>query len=330
MRYVLQGSVRKSGGRLRISAQLIEAETGHHLWADRFDGDLDALFDMQDRITETVVGLLDPSLRKAEIERAKRKPHGSLDAYDLYLRALPEYHAMSEAGSREAQALLRRALALDPHFPLAKSLFAACQVRREAEGWATPGDREEAIRLAREGLAEMPDEPTVLAQCALAIGYLAYAHDEAQAAIARALALYPNSSLVEGSAGLVRLYGCHPEPAIRHFEQAMRLSPLDPWMGTFLMGTAFAHQMAGRLTEAITFGQAATRASPQFGAPRRVVVASLAMLGRMDEAREAAEERRRMCPGAYRVFAERVRAQNPDKAYADRIIAAYRAVGLPE
>ncbi|MBR0673391.1 TIR domain-containing protein [Neoroseomonas soli] len=330
VRYILQGSVRKSGGRVRISGQLIEAETGHHLWADRFDGDLDAIFDLQDRITEAVVGLLDPSLRKAEIERARRKPPSSLDAYDLYLRALPAYHAMSEAGTTEAQELLRRALALCPQFALAKSLFAACQVRREAEGWARPGEREEAIRLAREGIAATPDEPTVLAQGALAIAYLAYGHDEALAAIERALALCPNCALVEGSAGFVHLYGCRPEPAIRHFEHAMRLSPLDPWMGSFLMGIAFAHQMAGRLEEAIAFGQSAIRASPHFGAPRRVVVASLALLGRMEEAREAAEELRRMSPGAYRVFAARVQAQNPDKAYAERIIRAYRAVGFPE
>lgn len=330
VRYLLQGSTRKSGNRVRISGQLIEAETGHHLWVDRFEGDIHSIFDLQDRITEAVVGILEPSLRSAEIERARRKPPESLDAYDLYLRALPEYHAMTEAGSTAAQALLRKALSINPCFALAKSLFAASQVRREAEGWAKAGEREEAIRLAQEGLAELPADPTVLAQGALAIAYLAYAHDEALAAIERAVALCPNSALVEGSAGLVHLYGCRPEPAIRHFEHAMRLSPLDPWMGSFLMGIAFAHQMAGRLEDAIAFGQAAIRASPRFGAPRRVVVASLAMLGRMEEARQAAEELRRTTPAAYRVFAERVYAQNPDKAYADRIIRAYRAVGFPE
>lgn len=330
VRYILQGSVRKGGNRVRISGQLVEAETGHHLWADRFDSTLDTILELQDRVTEAVVGVLEPSLRSAEIERARRKPPASLDAYDLYLRALPEYHSMTEDGSARAQSLLRRALALNPGYALAKSLFAACQVRREAEGWAKPGEREEAIRLAREGLAEMPNEPIVLAQGALAIAYLAYAHDAARAAIERALALCPNSSLVEGSAGLVHLYACRPEPAIRHLEHAMRLSPLDPWEGSFLMGIAFAHQMAGRLEDAIAFGQAAIHASPHFGAPRRVVVASLALLGRMDEAREAAEELRRMTPAAYHVFAERVYAQNPDKAYAERIIRAYRAVGFPE
>lgn len=330
VRYLLQGSVRRSGSQVRISGQLIEAETGHHLWVDRFNGDMHSIFDLQDRITEAVVGTLEPSLRNAEIERARRKPPASLDAYDHYLRALPEYHAMTEAGSAAAHDLLRKALSINPRFALAKSLFAACQVRREAEGWARGGEREEAIRLAREGVADLPGDPTVLAQGALAIAYLAYAHDEALAMIERAVALCPNSALVEGSAGLVHLYGCRPEPAIRHFEHAMRLSPLDPWMGSFLMGIAFAHQMAGRLEDAIALGQAAIRASPRFGAPRRVVVASLAMLGRMDEARQAAEELRRVTPAAYRVFAERVYAQNPDKAYAERIIRAYRAVGFPE
>jgi TolB-like protein/DNA-binding SARP family transcriptional activator len=330
VRYILQGSVRKSSNRVRISSQLVEAESRYHLWADRFTGDLQAIFDLQDRITEAVVGQLEPSLRSAEIERARRKSPGSLDAYDLYLRALPEYHAMTEPGSTAAQALLRQALYIEPRFAFAKSLFAACQVRREAEGWAKPGEREEAAVLARQGLIEMPREPTVLAQGALAIAYLAHAHEEAQEKIMQALALCPNSPLVEGNAGLVYMYGCLPDLAILHFEHAMRLSPLDPSFGSFLMGIAFAHQMAERLEKAIEFGRAAIRASPQFGAPRRVVVSSLAMLGRMEEARQAAEELRRTTPAAYRVFAQRLYERNPDKAYAERIIQAYRAVGFPE
>jgi adenylate cyclase len=175
-----------------------------------------------------------------------------------------------------------------------------------------------------------PGDPTVLTQCALAMAYLDHAHGEAQAMIARAVAMCPNSALVEGGAGLVYVYGCQPEPAIRHLERAIRLSPLDPWMGSFLLGIAIAHQIAGRLDEALDVGRAALRTAPQFGALHRLMVATLAMLGRLDEARQAAEELRRVAPAAYHVFADRIYARNPDKAFATRLIEAYRAAGLPE
>ncbi|WP_137128339.1 TIR domain-containing protein [Roseomonas sp. HF4] len=330
VRYALEGSVRKAGRQLRISGRLIEAETGHAIWADRFDGDMERIFDLQDRVTQAVAGALDPTLRNAEIDRARAKPPKSLDAYDLYLRALPHYHFMSEGGTTEAQSLLRRAFKASPDFALAKSLFAACQVRRQGEGWAKPGETQEALRLAREAAATALGDPTVLSQCAVAVSYLDYAHGEAQSLIDKALSICPNSALVEGAAGLVHVYACRPEPAIRHLQHAMRLSPLDPWTSTFLMGIATAHQMAGRLEEALATAQASVHASPTFGAPRRLIVATLVMLGRIADAQAAAEELRIVSPSAYHVFADRVYARNPDKAFATRLIDAYRAAGMPE
>ncbi len=135
---------------------------------------------------------------------------------------------------------------------------------------------------------------------------------------------------MEGAAGLVHVYACQPEPAIAHLERAMRLSPLDPWKGTFLMGIATAHQIAGRLDQALATAEASIHASPHFGAPRRLVVATLAMMGRIAEARKAAEELGRLVPSACHVFADRVMARNPDKAFATRLVEAYRAAGMPE
>jgi len=151
VRYVLEGSVRRAGGRVRITGQLVEAETGHHVWADRFDGELADVFGLQDRVTEAVTGAVEPNLRAAEVERAGRKPTGSLDAYDLYLRALPHLYAWDRAGSDAALDLLRRAMALDPAFALEKALAAHCLQHRQWQGWGAPGEREEALALAREG-----------------------------------------------------------------------------------------------------------------------------------------------------------------------------------
>ena len=330
VRYVLEGSVRRAGRQLRIAGRLVEAQTGHTVWTDRFDGNVDDIFELQDRVTEAVAGALDPTLRNAEIERARSKPPSNHDAYDLYLRALPHYHAMSEEGTAEAQSLLRRAMHLSPDFAWAKSLFAASQVRRQGEGWARPGETAEALRLAREAVAAAPGDPIVLGQCATAIAYLDYAHGEAQALIERALAICPNSALVEGAAGLVHVYACRPEPAIRHLNHAMRLSPLDPWIGTFLMAIGMAHQMAGRLDQALESAESSIRISPNFGAPRRLAVSTLVMMGRMAEARQAADDLLRTCPTAFHVFAATIAARNPDKAFATRLIEAYRAVGMPE
>jgi adenylate cyclase len=330
VRYALEGSVRRAGRQVRIAGRLVDAETGHSIWDGRFDGDIDQIFELQDSVTEAVAGALDPTLRNAEIERAQRKSPHNLDAYDLYLRALPHYHAMTEEGTAQAQSLLRHALGISPGYALAKSLFAACQVRRQGEGWSRPEEAELAIRLAREAAAAAPGDPTVLGQCAVALSYLDYAHREALSFIDRALAICPNSALVEGAAGLVHVYACRPEPAIAHLHRAMRLSPLDPWSGTFLMGIATAHQIAGRLDDALATAEASIHASPNFGAPRRLVVATLAMMGRIAEARQAADELRRLIPSACRVFADRIRARNPDKAFAERLIEAYRAAGMPE
>jgi adenylate cyclase len=152
VRYVLEGSVRKASGRVRITCQLIEANANHHVWADRFEGTLEDIFDLQDRVTERVVGAIEPSLRLAEIERAKSKPTENLAAYDLYLRSLPHVYAMTKEGNDEALKMLYRAMAVEPDYSLAKAMAALCYVYRSNQLWGAEDERAEGIRLAREAL----------------------------------------------------------------------------------------------------------------------------------------------------------------------------------
>src|SRR5262249_52466034 len=160
VRYVLEGSVRKAANRVRITGQLIDAASGAHLWADRFDGAIDDILDLQDQVTASVVGAIAPKLEQAEIERARTKPTENLNAYDLYLRALPHYYALTRAASDEALRLLRHAINLDPNYAVAKALVAACIVMRENQGIRlSESETDEGIRLAREALEGGRDDP---------------------------------------------------------------------------------------------------------------------------------------------------------------------------
>src|SRR6266851_6564344 len=196
VRYVLEGSVRRGGSRVRITGQLIEAATGSHIWADRFDGALADVFDLQDRVTANVVGAIEPKLRTAEIERAQRKPTDSLDAYDLYLRALPHFHALTVAGSDEALRLLRRAFELDPTYALAAAMAARCYAYRGAQGWAADpnGEADEAVRLAHAALDADSDDPEVLHMAGFTLAYVGGDNQSGSLLIGRSLSINPNSA----------------------------------------------------------------------------------------------------------------------------------------
>jgi adenylate cyclase len=188
VRYVLEGSVRKAASRLRISGQLIDGATGTHLWADRFEGALEDIFDLQDQVTASVVGAIGPKLEQAEIERARAKPTENLNAYDLYLRALPLYYTNARAESDEVLRLLRQAISLDPSYALAKALFAACITMRDNQGIRlSNSETDEGIRLAREALDGGRDDPSVLELAGWAVSYLAHDNEAALAALDRAL-----------------------------------------------------------------------------------------------------------------------------------------------
>ena len=193
---VLEGSVRKAGERVRITGQLIDALSGAHIWAERFEGTLADVFELQDRVAEGVAGAIEPTLRGAEIERARRKPTGSLDAYDLYLRALPHVFTPTAEDNREALRLLEEALALDPGYAAALGLKAWCHLRAYLHGWAgdDEGERTSGEHAARRALAAGRDDPTALAMGGFVVSLLAHDHEAGLAALGRAVTL-KNSAL---------------------------------------------------------------------------------------------------------------------------------------
>ncbi len=276
--YVLEGSIRKAGDRVRIAAQLCEAEAGTQVWAGRFDGDLADIFDLQDRLTEAVVGAIEPSLRLAEVARARAKPTDSLTAYDLYLRALP-HRFVTREGNEEALRLLRRAIAIDPGFAAAKGTLAGLHTLRFTHGWADQGDVQEAIRLARDvvdGAGE--DAPSALAWAGHALAFFARDYETGAAAVERALLLAPNSAVVLLLAGWSRLHAGDGAGAAAHLERAMRLSPVDPAKFYVITALGYANFLLRRYSEAADMARRALGDRPAFLPAHRLLVASLAQL----------------------------------------------------
>jgi adenylate cyclase len=291
VRYVLEGSVRRGGARVRITGQLIDAATGAHIWADRFEGMLDDVFELQDQVTASVVGAIAPKLEQAEMQRAKHKPTGSLDAYDNYLRGASGLHAVFE-GDREAvsEALRRfhRAIELDPDYAAAYGMVAWCHVLRRNYGWALddPGEAGKLERAARQA-ARLAKEDTI----ALYAGGFALTHipgqlDAGIALIDRALTRDPNLAAAWHLSGWARIYRGEAEAAIAHMAQAMRLNPLDPLIFGMLNGTALAHFLAGRYDEAAHWAETAFKRHPGYSPAARAAAASHALAGRLDTARE--------------------------------------------
>jgi adenylate cyclase len=238
VRYVLEGSVRKAGGRMRITGQLVEAVTGAHLWADKIDGALDDVFDLQDEVTTRVVGAIEPSITRAEITRAQVKSTFSLDAYDLYLRALAAHYSQTRADIDRALLLLEEALRLDASCAWVKAFAAYIHCLRIGQGWGTAEDREQATLFAREALLSGSDEPRTIAFAAHAIAWLAGEHDIALAAIGRALRSNANSFDVLIRSGWVHAWTADFDPAVEHFLRCVRLNPIDPLLGHAYCGLA--------------------------------------------------------------------------------------------
>ncbi len=288
VRYILEGSVRKAGNRVRITGQLIDTTTGAHIWADRIDGALDDIFELQDRVASSVAGAIEPKLRQSEIERAARKPTDSLDAYDLYLRALAQFHKYTEEGMGEAVALGKRALAIDPSYAPAAALIGWCRLLQRVQGWGAVSEAEiaEAVLLARQAIEGGRDDPDVLSMAGYTISFLAGEHSAAVATIDRALVLNPNSAQAWGALGWVLGMQHQPNPAIQALQQAMRLSPFDPLGFFFAAGLAFVHLVAGRHEEAIEWADRTLQAQPRYIIAMRLKLVCLAHLGRTEEARD--------------------------------------------
>jgi TolB-like protein/class 3 adenylate cyclase len=287
VRYVLEGSLRKSVSRVRITGQLIDAATSAHIWADRFEGAIDDIFELQDQVASSVVGAIEPRLRLSEIERAIRKPTESLDAYDLYLRALAEFHKYSEDGMRAAVILLKRALVIDPAYAPAAAMVGLCRGLQRALVWGQLSDVEvaEGLLLARQALEAGKDDPEALWMAGDAISILAREHATAAGAIDRAVKLNPNSAHAWMAKGFVECLQNRPRPAIEALERAMHLSPLDPLGFFFSGGLALAHLAAGQYQEAMEWAGRCWREHPRYTAALRIKLVACAHLGRIEEAR---------------------------------------------
>jgi len=331
VRYVLEGSVRKSGSRIRIAGQLIDATTGAHLWADRFNGGLEDLFDLQDQVAAKVVSVIARKLEGAEIERSKRKPTESLDAYDYYLRARARVGRHTREGNDQTLGLLYKAIELDPRFASAYGLAAWCYAQRKARGWMVDARQEsaEAARLARRAVYLGKDDALALCWAGYALAYIAHDHEGGAAYINRALLLNPNLATGRSCDGWVKVWLGEPEPAIQHLAHAMRLSPLDPSMFAIQGAVAFAHFLAGRYDEASSWAERASREQPEFIFPAVAAAASNALAGRLEEAHKAVERLHYLRPTLRISNLEELTPFRKPKDLA-RLEEGLRKAGLPE
>ncbi|WP_158322677.1 winged helix-turn-helix domain-containing tetratricopeptide repeat protein [Acidisphaera rubrifaciens] len=326
--YVLEGSVRKAGDKVRITAQLCAADTGRHVWADRFDGTLADIFAFQDRVTEAVVGGIEPSLRFAELERIRARPTASQTAYDLYLRAMARRY-VSREGSDEAQALLRQAIRLDPNYVVAHGALAITHTYRFAQGWSKPGDTEEALRYARRVVEVGGHEPSTLANAAHALAYLGRDYDAALAAAQRALLLAPNAAQILLACGWMRAYVGEAEAALALIERAKQLSPADPLTFIFNSAASYAHFVAGRYEQAVHAARRALSEGPTYLVALRLLATSLAHAGRVEEAAEAARTLLSLAPG-YTLAAAADHASMRDPVTRRRFVDGLRLAGVPD
>jgi TolB-like protein/DNA-binding SARP family transcriptional activator len=286
VRYVVEGSVRKAGNRVRVTAQLIEAETGTHVWAERYERDLSDIFALQDEITQKVVHAVAPSLRALEIKRALAKPTESLQAYDYFLRALPEIHAQTEDSSKRAEALLRKAVEIDPTYPDALGMLGDVIATRTVNGWHENLmlGLQESLEMARRALAAGPENSTCLACAAFSYVLVGRRFEEGLQLAERALALHPNSVFVRIRAGVAYVNCGESEKALEHFESGWRMNPQDPKALTFT-GMCAAHFFARRFEDCIAWGRRAVGEAAGANIARRHVAAALAHLGRIKEAK---------------------------------------------
>lgn len=299
VRYVLEGSVRKAANRVRITGQLVDTATGVHLWANRFDGGLGDIFDLQDQVTESIVGAIAPAVEKAEIERARCKPTERLDAYDHYLRGLAKsYQDASQQACNEALQLFNSAIKLDPDFATAYARAAFCYANAKAFGWIslTPAKVAEVSRLAQRAVELGRDDAIALADSGWALAYVVRDLDRGAALIDRALALNSNVAEAWDCGGWVKNWLGEYELAIERFTRAIRLSPLDPWIAPMRAGTAHANFFLNRYDEAASWAAMALQDNPNSQPLLRIGAASNAMAGRLDLAQKAVVRLRKLNP----------------------------------
>jgi adenylate cyclase len=298
VRYVLEGSVRKAGARVRITGQLIDTSTGAHLWAERFDGGLEDIFDLQDQVTASVVGAIAPKLEQAEIERAKRKPTENLDAYDYFLRGMGAFNQFNREANREAMSLFAKAIERDQNYAAAYGMSAGCYMLRVVFGWSSNREQEKAEtrRLAHIAINLGRDDPLALCYAGFSLVRVAGDLDDGLAAIERSLVLNPNLAWAWTYGAIAKAYGGEPEAAVEYAARAMRLSPRDAQMFGMQIATAHGHFFAGRYAEAMSWAENAVREQPNFFMGLCVMAAGGALAGRQAEAETAMARLRELNP----------------------------------
>jgi TolB-like protein/tetratricopeptide (TPR) repeat protein len=289
VRYVLEGSVRKAGGRVRITGQLIDSDTGAHLWADRFDGSLEDVFELQDQVTTSVISAIAPTITQAEIDRARRKPAGSLDAYDLYLRALALSQQFTPESLGEAVAVLRKAMEIDPSYAPAAALSLFCFSWAHSEARGERPQTDEAVSLARRMMANINDDPDVLWMVGWCLAYLAGETAAGTSLIERGLALNPNCAQAWLASAYVNCFACRNDAAIEALERVARLSPLDPFGHLVKFAFALAHLQSGHYEQAVEWADRALIQKPGFINAMVARTAACGHLGLRAEGREWVE-----------------------------------------
>lgn len=286
VRYILRGSVRRAGRRIRITGQLIDTESAAHLWVQRFDGQLEDIFDLQDQVTASVVGAVAPRLEEAEIRRAQRKPTTVPDAYDQYLRGLASFHQSTSASIDQALSFFHNAIQCDPQYAAAYGMAAWCHVRRKGSRWATDSTQElrEASDMVAKALALGKDDAVPLSSAGYALAYVIGEIEQGSAVLDQAVALNPNLAWAISLCGWPKVWLGELDRAIQLQAQAMRLSPVDPQIFLMECATAFAHLCAGHFDDASVWARRAFNHQPSFIMSLAVLAASTALAGHQREA----------------------------------------------
>ena len=328
VRYVLEGSVRKSGSRVRITGQLVDTTKGVHIWADRFDGALEDIFVLQDQMSAIIVGAIAPKLEHAEIERAKRKPTESLDAYDYYLRGLASFHQGDRKAFAEALQLFQKAIQLDLGFASAYAMAAWC-LYTPVPFWTNPEKVLEAERLARLAARLGPDDAVALCVAGFVVASVAHDFDMGVALVSRALVRNPNLVTAWYLSGWVRVLNGEPEVAIEHFSRAQRLSPFDPFNWSCHLGVACAHFIAGRDDQALSSVERCLVDMPNFRPALLIVAASSAFIGATERAEQTIARIRELDPTRC-ISQMQKRMPFRHSEQSARLIDGLRRAGLPE
>ena len=325
---MLEGSVRKSGGRVRITGQLIDSTTGAHIWADRFERDLTDVFTLQDEVTVVVVSAIQPKLLQTEIEMATRRPPENLTAYDLYLRARQKSYLRSREGFAECSQLAHRALDLDPRSVLAAAMAANAHLMNVVFGFAIDPqfDRREAVRLVRLALSLDENDESALRTAGFLVAFLDSDYETAIDFISRAVASNPNDHDTWRNRGWIYKYSGQYEEAIRSFERSIRLSPLDPRNHNSLAGIGFALIELRHFDEAVAICKKALRQNSSDGTASRGLASALAHLGREAEARAATARLLEVDP----TFTVSAWIARGGQTNSKLLIEGLRKAGLPE